>query len=120
MLEYLKIVEDRLNDMFSIPSIIRIINNTNQKESAHDELKCKRESEDPRHADAILDPFKFTEKEKVKTEEPHETISETMKLKCQKAGTIIKVLSQNNLPTRLSVLLAQRKARNNSYKLKAE
>ena len=79
MLEYLKIVEDRLNDMFSFPSIIRTINNTNQKESAHDELKYKRGSEDPRQADAILDPFKFTEKEKVKTEEPQETISETVK-----------------------------------------
>ena len=29
MLEYLKIIEDKLNDMFSTPTIIRKINNAN-------------------------------------------------------------------------------------------
>ena len=54
MLVYLKIIEDRLIDMFSTHSIIRKINNVNYKEYVHDKLKKKLNSGDTHRAEAIL------------------------------------------------------------------
>ena len=56
-------------------------------------------------------------------EEPEETITERVKLnpwKRKNAGTGLKILTPNKLLTRLSILLAQIKEGNNSYKLKNE
>ena len=55
--------------------------------------------------------------------EPKETITERVKLNPRKrknGGTGLKILSPKELLTRLPILLAQIKARDNSYKLKNE
>ena len=55
--------------------------------------------------------------------EPEETIAERIRLnprKRKKAGTGLEILTSNKLLTRLPILLAQIKARNNSYNLKNE
>ena len=76
MLEYFKIIEDMLIDMFSASIIIRKINKANHKGYVYDKSKYKMENEDPRHAKAILQYLKFKEKEKIKTEEQQEIIAE--------------------------------------------
>lgn len=43
-------------------------------------MQNKLENEDPRHARAILDSFKFKSQEKIRAEEPQETIAERVKL----------------------------------------
>ena len=48
------------------------------------------------------------------------TIAERLKLRRQKTGTGIKILTPHKLLTMLPVLLVQRKAGNNSYTLKKE
>ena len=91
----------------------------------HDELKKELEKEDPPHAKAIFDCFKFKKlEEKIKTEEPftppQEIIAERAKLERQKTGKWFKILTLNKLLTRPSILLTQIKAENISYKLKYE
>ena len=47
-------------------------------------MQNKLENEDPRHARAILDSFKFKSQEKIQAEEPQETIAERVKLQKKK------------------------------------
>ena len=47
-------------------------------------MQNKLENEDPRHARAILDSFKFKSQEKIRAEEPQETIAERVKLQKKK------------------------------------
>ena len=75
----------------------------------------KEESED-------LPPMPLLEgdEEEVKLE-PEETIAERVKINTKKiAGKGLKVLTPSKLLTRLSILLVQIKAGNNSYELKNE
>ena len=114
MLKYLKMIEDMLIEMFSSPTIIRKISNTSYKGYVCDKLRKELNSGDTRHAEAVLDSFKFKRREK-----PQEIIAEKVKLMPQKKiGTGIKILTLNKLLTRLPVLLAQIKGGNNSYRLK--
>ena len=64
--------------------------------------------------------MQFKRLEKIESEELQEDIAERVKLRRQKAGTVIKVLTSNELLTRLPVLLTQIKAGKNSCKLKNE
>ena len=73
-----------------------------------------------RHAKATLDSFELKKLEKLKIEEPQETIAILVKLKRQKTGTGIKILTPNKLSIRLPLLSSQTKAGNNSHKLKNE
>ena len=75
-------------------------------------------NEDSRHAKATLDSLKLKKLEKIKTEEPQETIAILVKLKRQKTGTGIKTVTPNKLSMRLPLLSSQTKAVNNSHKLK--
>ena len=50
-------------------------------------MQNKLENEDPRHARAILDSFKFKSQEKIRAEEPQETIAERVKLQKKKKPT---------------------------------
>lgn len=64
LLNYFRIIEHKLIDMFSIPNI----NNDNHKDYVHDKLKKKQKNkkakkEDPRHAKSIFDSFKFKSRE---------------------------------------------------------
>ena len=83
MLEYLRITEDKLIDMFSTHNIIKIITNANHKGYVHDKFKNKFDNEDPCHIETIIDSFKLKKLEKTKTEEPfippQETIGERVK-----------------------------------------
>ena len=54
MLEYLKIIGDRLIDMFSIHSFIRKTNNVNYIKFVHDKLKKELNIGDTHPAEAIL------------------------------------------------------------------
>ena len=86
----MRIIEDRLIDLFFAPSIIEK-NSVNHKRYVYDELKKELEKEDPPHAKAIFDCFKFKKlEEKIKTEKPftppQETIAERAKLERQETG----------------------------------
>ena len=59
MLDYLKIMEHKLIDMLSTPTIIRKVNNSNSKSYVHDKLKKELFSEDTRYTEAFLDLIKF-------------------------------------------------------------
>ena len=63
MLEYLKIIEDRLIDMFFTLSIIRKIKNVNYKGYVWDKLKYKLENDDLRHAGTVLEFLKVSDRE---------------------------------------------------------
>ena len=84
----------------------------------HDKLK--KLMDDVHHlVEAIFDSFKFKRLEKLKAEDeppmpPQEPIAERVKLRKQKTGTEIEMLSPHKLSTRLPVLLAQIKAGNNN------
>ena len=98
MLEYLKIAEDKLIDMFCTPTIIRKINSANYKGYAHDKLKKELYSGDACYAEAILESFKFKRQEK-----PQDAIPERVK-KClekkkkkKKTGAGIKILTPSKL-----------------------
>ena len=67
------------------------------------------ENDDPRHAEAILDSLKFKDKEKIKIEELQETVADKVKLKKQKTGTGIKILTPNRLLTGLYLLYQHNK-----------
>ena len=67
MLEYLKITEDRLIDMFSTPGIVRKIHSVNHKGYVRDKLKYKIDNHDSHHAEVTLNFLKFKDK-KIKTE----------------------------------------------------
>ena len=73
MLEYLEIMEYKLIDMLSNPTIIRKINNSNYNGYVHDKLKKEFLNWDTRRAESILDSFKFRKLEKIKPEEPIES-----------------------------------------------
>ena len=79
MLKYLKMIEDMLIEMFSSPTIIRKISNTSYKGYVCDKLRKELNSGDTRHAEAVLDSFKFKRQEK-----PQEIIAEKVKLMPQK------------------------------------
>ena len=86
----MRIIEDRLIDLFFAPSIIEK-SSVNHKRYVYDELKKELEKEDPPHAKAIFDCFKFKKlEEKIKTEEPftppQEIIAERAKLERQETG----------------------------------
>lgn len=73
MLEYLRIIEDKLIDMFFTPSIIKNFNNSKYKNYVHDKLKNKFENGDHLHSKTIHDSCKFQmiqKEKKKKTEEP--------------------------------------------------
>ena len=76
MLEYLRILEDKLIDKFSTFNIIKIINHANYKTYVLDELKKNFDNEDLCHVEAILHSLKFQRLEKIKIEKPQETIAE--------------------------------------------
>ena len=59
MLQYLKLMEWKLVDMFSTPTFVRKINNDNYKDYVHDKLLKVMSSGDIHHAEAILDSFVF-------------------------------------------------------------
>ena len=65
-------------------------------------------------------PLLLKKLEKIESEELQESIAERVKLRRQKVRTVIKALMPNKLLTRLPLLLAQIKARNNLYRLKNE
>ena len=67
----------------------------------HDKLKNKSGNKDPRHIEAILDSFKIKRLEK-------KTIAERVKLERQKMGRRIKILTPNELLSRLPILLTQK------------
>ena len=75
MLAYLKIIEDKLIDMFSTRTIIRKIKDVNYNGYIHDKLRKELNSRDIRHAEAIFDSLKFKKQEK-----PQKTIAERVKL----------------------------------------
>ena len=72
-LEYLKIVENELTDMFTTSTIIRKINNHNYKGYILEKFKKEFISGCTHHAEEILDSFKFKRLELIKTEEPLES-----------------------------------------------
>ena len=74
----LKIVEEKLINMFSTPIIIRKINSVNYKGYVH-KLKKELNNGDRSHTEAIHDSHKFKRQEK-----PQETIAETVKLMSKK------------------------------------
>ena len=93
----LRIIKDNLINMFSTPSIINKINNANFKGYVHYRFKNKLENEDPHHTTAILNSFKFITLEKIKAEEPQETVAERVKLKRQKTRKGLKIFTPNKL-----------------------
>ena len=114
MLENLKIMEDKLIDMFFTCSILKKIKNANCKGYVRDVLKNKFKNEDPCHVEAI---------QKIKTEEPKEAIAEKVPIESNekvKEGKVLKVLTLNKLLTSFPILLGQIKVENNSYKQKNE
>ena len=139
MLGYLKNMEWKLTDMFSTPSVVRKINNANYKGYVNEKLNEEIKSGNTCLAEAILASFKLKRLEKIKTEEPpggnevkivdlsdmtplegdevkseqEETIAERVKLNPRKRENSNRI---KNLE--IPVLLAQKKAGNNSYKLK--
>ena len=68
LLEFLKIMEWKLIDMFSNPSVIRKINNVNYKGYVNKNVNEKMDRGDTRHTKAILDSFKFKMLKRIKTE----------------------------------------------------
>ena len=68
LLEFLKIMEWKLIDMFSNPSVIRKINNVTYKGYVNKKVNEKMDLGDTRHTKAILDSFKFKMLKRIKTE----------------------------------------------------
>ena len=125
--------------MLSTSSIIKKINNTNYKGYVRDKVTNKFEDKDPRPVEAILESLKLKRIEKIKTEEPKETIAEKFPLESDdeeledilnipplesdeevKEGKGLKILTPNELLSRLPIFLVQIKAGSNSYKLENE
>ena len=57
MLYYLKIMEWKLNDMISNPSVVRKINNVNQKGYIKKKSNEEMKNGDTYHTEIILDSF---------------------------------------------------------------
>ena len=68
MLEYLIIIEYKLTDMLSAPSIIRKINNSSFKGYVNKKLNKKLNIGDTRRAEEILNSLKFKRLEKIEKE----------------------------------------------------
>ena len=69
MLEYLRIMEHKLIDIFSGRTITIKINKVNYKGYVHDELKKELNSGDTRCTETIRDFLKFKRLKRIKTEE---------------------------------------------------
>ena len=69
MLEYLKIMEWKLVNIFSTHSVFLKISNVNWKGSVNKKLNEEMDSEDTHLAEEILDSFKFKRLAKIKVEE---------------------------------------------------
>ena len=78
MLEYLKIMEYKLNAKFSTPTIIGKRNNVNYKGYVNKKLNKELSSGDTRCIKTILDSFWFKILENIKTEEPLESDEESL------------------------------------------
>ena len=88
MLEYMKIVEDKLINMFSTPTVIRKIKDVNYKGYVHDKLREELNSIDTCNTEAIFGSLRFKKSQ--------ETIAESLKLLPQKLETGIKILTLKN------------------------
>ena len=135
LLEYLKIMEGKLTEMFSSPDIIRKINIANCEGHIKEKLEMGLKKY-PDHAKKILGSIKLKMSEKATTEVPKGTITEKVLLEGDeelvdiltippleadeevKEGKGIKILILSKLLTKLPVLLAQIKPGNNSNELK--
>ena len=84
MLEYLKIMEYKLIDMFPTPTFIRKINNGNYNGYVNKKLNKELDTGDARRAEATCDSFKFKRLEKIKTKEPLESNEESLESDEQK------------------------------------
>ena len=85
MLAYMKVVEDKLIDMFSTPTVIRKIKDVNYKGYVHDKLWEELNSRDTCNTEAIFDSLRFRKSQG--------TIAERLKLLPQKLEIGIKILT---------------------------
>ena len=112
MLEYLRITEDKLIDMFFTPSIIKNFNNSKYKNYVHDKLKNKFENGDHLHYKTIHDSCKFQriQKEKKKRPKNHLYYGKKLLLKSKitnaknKRIMTIKIITPSKLLIQLPVL----------------